>query len=395
MSRLRFLTAGESHGKWLVGILEGVPAGLPVSLETIQDELQRRKQGHGRGARQKIETDEFEIASGVRQGFTLGSPISVLIANRDWKTWQEALSVAPLPSAEIERCRVAIPRPGHADFAGALKYGHADMRNVLERASARETAMRVAVGSIARLFLAEAGITVASRVIRIGAVESPDAVSSPETWRKIADASPVRCLDSDASARMVQAIDEAQKQGDTLGGIFEVAASGLPIGLGSHVHWDRRIEGPIAQAFMSLNAIKGVEIGGGFSLAAVPGSQAQDELLPGDESRGRSWNASYRTNHSGGIVGGITTGQLLSVRAAMKPIATLMRPLNSIDPRTGLPAHAHVERADVCAVPAAAVIGESLLALVLAEAVLEKFGGDSMNEILPRILAWKDRQHLA
>jgi chorismate synthase len=379
---LRFLTAGESHGPALVGILEGVPAGLTLAAADVQRDLLRRKKGHGRGNRQKIEGDQVQILAGVRRGKTLGSPIALLVANQDFKNWENIMGAEPsdAPSAR----RVDIPRPGHADLVGKLKYGFDDMRDVLERASARETAMRVALGAVARKFLEECGVHVASRVVAIGG--ETDASPLPcavEDLNARVDADPARCADAEASARMVARIDAAKAAGDTVGGVFEVLVDGLPIGLGSYAQWDRRLEGPLAAALMSLNAIKGVEIGGGFRSAAVSGSEAHDAY----ELRGKK--VGYRSNRSGGLDGGITTGQILVARAAMKPIATLMKPLDSVDLRTMTPAKAHVERSDACAVPAAAVIGESLVALVLSNALLEKFGGDSMGEILPRLKAWR------
>lgn len=379
---LRFLTAGESHGKALVGILEGLPAGLELAAADIQADLMRRKKGHGRGNRQKIEGDKVEILSGVRAGKTLGSPLGLLIPNNDFKNWEGIMGAEPsdAPSAR----RVDIPRPGHADLVGKIKYGFDDMRNVLERASARETAMRVALGAAARKFLGECGVIVASRVVAIGGETDDSMLPCPVSkLNALTDADPVRCADAAFSRRMVTRIDEAKAAGDTLGGVFEVLAEGLPVGLGSYAQWDRRLEGPLSAALMSLNAIKGVEVGYGFRGAGVPGSRAHDAYEP----RGRK--VGYRSNRSGGLDGGMTTGQPLVLRAAMKPIATLMKPLDSVDLRTMKPAKAHVERSDACAVPAAAVIGESLVCLVLADAILSKFGGDSMGEILPRLKAWR------
>ncbi len=378
---LRYLTAGESHGKALVGILEGVPAGLALSVDDIQPELRRRKRGHGRGNRQKIEGDQVEILSGVRRGKTLGSPIALLIPNVDFKNWTDVMGAEP--SGDPSKRRVVVPRPGHADFVGGRKYGFDDLRDVLERASARETAMRVALAAVARKFLKECGVSVASRVVALGGVEDASALALPvERLNAAADASAVRCTDSQAERAMIAAIDEAKAAGDTLGGVFEVYAGGLPVGLGSYAQWDRRLEAPLSAAVMSLNAIKGVEIGLGFEAARRPGSRAHDAFFVDKRKVG------YRSNHSGGIDGGMTTGQPLVVRAAMKPLATLMKPLDSVDLSTMKPAKAHIERSDVCAVPAAAVIAESLVALVLADAVLRKFGGDSMAEILPRLKAW-------
>ncbi len=379
---LRYLTAGESHGAALVGIIEGVPSGLPIDLATLHAQAVRRKLGFGRGNRQNIETDEVRIVTGVRRGKTIGSPIALIIENRDHVRWSEIMRVdAPEDGAPAARA-VHVPRPGHADRIGGIKYDRDDLRDVLERASARETAMRVALGTIARTLLGALGVTLASRVVRIGGAvdESP--------WRDVAieeiDASPVRALDPDAAAAMVREIEDARANGDALGGVFEVVARGAPIGLGSYVQWDRRLEGEVARAFMSLNAIKGVEIGLGFGAAARRGSEAHDAYEPDPQTRTR-----YRTNRAGGIEGGMTTGQPIVVRVGMKPIATLMKPLDSVDLRTGEAVKAHIERADTCAVPAAAVIGESLLALVLAEAVLEKFGGDSLGELVERVRAWE------
>jgi chorismate synthase len=379
---LRYLTAGESHGAALVGIIEGVPSGLPIDLATLHAQAVRRKLGFGRGNRQNIETDEVRIVTGVRRGKTIGSPIALIIENRDHVRWSEIMRVdAPEDGAPAARA-VHVPRPGHADRIGGIKYDRDDLRDVLERASARETAMRVALGTVARTLLGALGVTLASRVVRIGGAvdESP--------WRDVTieeiDASPVRALDADAAAAMVREIEDARANGDALGGVFEVVAHGAPIGLGSYVQWDRRLEGEVARAFMSLNAIKGVEIGLGFGAAARRGSEAHDAYEPDPQTRTR-----YRTNRAGGIEGGMTTGQPIVVRVGMKPIATLMKPLDSVDLRTGEAVKAHIERADTCAVPAAAVIGESLLALVLAEAVLEKFGGDSLGELVERVRAWE------
>jgi chorismate synthase len=379
---LRYLTAGESHGKALVGILEGLPAGLKLAAADVQADLMRRKKGHGRGNRQKIETDKVEILSGVRHGKTIGSPLALLVPNQDFKNWESIMGAEPSDAAAARR--VDIPRPGHADLVGKLKYGFDDMRDVLERASARETAMRVALGAAARRFLQECGVVVASRVVAIGGEIDSSPFSCPVSkLNALTDADPVRCADRNYSKRMVACIDAAKAEGDTLGGVFEVLAEGLPVGLGSYAQWDRRLEGPLSQALMSLNAIKGVEVGYGFRGAGVPGSQAHDAYEP------KGKKVAYRSNRSGGLDGGMTTGQTLVLRAAMKPIATLMKPLDSVDLRTMKPAKAHIERSDVCAVPAAAVIGESLVCLVLANALIDKFGGDSMAEILPRLDAWR------
>lgn len=385
MSDFRFLTAGESHGKALVGILEGIPAGLDLTLEMIQPEMARRKLGYGRGARQKIETDQVEILSGVRFGKTLGSPVCLLIQNQDWTAWKEIMRSEPYSGPA--RKEVQIPRPGHADYIGGIKYQHTDMRNVLERSSARETAIRVALGTVARRFLKELGIQIASRVVRIGPAADLEGLNCPVSELNIrVDESPVRCLNPSAEKAMIAEIDLAKKAGETLGGEFEVLADGVPIGLGSYSQWDRRLEGKIAHALMSLNAIKGVEIGLGFEAASRLGSQVHDEYFP----TSRKNRIVYQTNRSGGIDGGMSSGQPILVRAAMKPLATLMKPLNSVRLETGDIEKAHVERSDVCAVPAAAVIAESLLALVLTEAVLDKFGGDSMKEIFPRVQEWQN-----
>lgn len=383
--KLRFLTAGESHGRALVGILEGVPSGLKLTVEDIHQELRRRKLGFGRGARQKMEDDAVQILSGVRHGLTLGSPIALMIENKDWRNWTDIMQPEPTQDLAVKR-RLEVPRPGHADYVGGVKYGHEDMRNVLERASARETTIRVAIATVARQLLSQLGIGLASRVTRIGDLEDLSAPPADLTsLNRQADSHQLRVLDASIDAQMVEIVGEMKKKGDTLGGEFEVVAWGLPLGLGSYVQWDRRIEAEIGRAFLSLNAIKGVEIGLGFRLAATPGSQAHDELYPSSKS-GR---VEYRTNRSGGVDGGMSTGQPLVVRAAMKPLATLMDALDSVRLSTGEAAKAHVERSDVCAVPAAAVIGESLLALVLADAVLDKFGGDSMAELSERVESWR------
>ena len=366
--RLRFLTAGESHGRALVGVLEGMPAGLEVPVPFIQKELSRRKLGLGRSPRQKLETDQVQILSGVRRERTLGSPIAIIIANAD----QEGACGTPLTT----------PRPGHADLAGSRKYGFSDLRDVMERASARETCARTALGAIAKRFLEACGVCVASRVLSIGRVvdRSPLPCPIPEL-NALADASPVRSTSPGASRRMAAAVERAALAGETLGGTFEVWADGLVPGLGSYAHWDRRLDGALAGALMALNGVKGVEIGDGFALAHKPGSQAHDAYAL---SRGR---IVYQTNRSAGLEGGVSTGEPLRLKAAMKPLATLAKPLASVDLAARRPARALSIRSDVCAVPAAAVISEALAALVLADALLEKTGGDSMKEILPRLKA--------
>ena len=379
MGQFRFLTAGESHGKGLVAIVEGMVAGLPLEAEYINRELKRRQGGYGRSSRMKIEEDKVEIISGVRYGFTIGSPIALLIPNRDWQNWQEVMSVAPV---EKEAEPITRPRPGHADLAGVTKYGLGDIRPIMERASARETAARVATGAVAKRFLEEFGVAIHSHTIAIGHVSYEQSEAVSINWRQV-EASPVRCADTEMEKEMVAAIDEAKASGDTLGGIFEVIATGVPIGLGSHVSWERRLDGRIAEAIMSINAVKGVEIGGGFALARLKGSQAHDVIelnLGGEVKQSLPWR--HVSNRAGGIEGGISNGEPVVIRAAVKPIATLAKPLPSIDLRSGEVVEAHYERSDICVVPAAGVIGEAMLAIVLADACLEKFGGDNLKETL-------------
>ena len=386
---LRYLTAGESHGPALMGILEGLPAGLEIDIEALQAQMKRRKLGYGRGRRQQIEPDEIEILTGVRHGLTLGSPIGVLLRNRDWANWEEIMAIGPI-EGPVKR-EVLVPRPGHADLVGAIKYGHRDMRNVLERASARETAMRVALGGLARQFLAACGIAVASRVVSIGAATDDTELNlAIGELNDGVDESPVRCLDKSAEAAMITEIEAAKTAGDTLGGIIEIYADGLPIGLGTYSQWDRKLEAAIGATFLSMNAFKGVELGIGFEAARIPGSQAHDEMLPGVDPQ-HPRQVKYASNRGGGVVAGMSTGEPIVVRAAMKPIATLMQPLQSVHSESGEATAAHIERSDVCAVPAAAVIGETLLALVLSEFLLEKFGGDSMSELLPRLDLWRQQ----
>ncbi len=378
---LRHLTAGESHGKGLTVIIEGLPAGLALTEEYLARDLRRRQGGYGRGRRQKIEQDRAEIRSGVRHGLTLGSPIALLIENRDWVNWQEAMAIEE-PETPVDK--VTRLRPGHADLPGIVKYGFDDVRPVLERASARETAARTAVGAVCRRFLEEFGVRIHSHTAVIGDIEAQ--LDGEPDWGAIEE-SPVRCADRDAGQRMVAAIDAARNDGDTLGGIVEVRAAGVPIGLGSHVHWDRKIDGRLAQAMMSLNAVKGVEVGDGFAAARRRGSQVHDVILPIDRWDERPWRR--ETNRLGGTEGGMTNGEELVVRVALKPIATLPRSLPSADLRTGEEIPAHYERSDVCVVPAAGVIGEALMATVLAEACLEKFGGDQMDETLRNYHAYQ------
>lgn len=380
----RYLTAGESHGEALTAVIDGVPAGLPLSEEDINGDLARRQRGYGRGGRMKIEQDRVHMTAGVRWGYTLGSPITLTIQNRDWENWKTTMALTPPEPGDAAK-QVTRPRPGHADLAGAMKYGHRDIRNVLERSSARETTARVAVGGIAKRLLREFGIEILSHVTEIGGVRVGTLHLPWEEIRRRAEASPVRCADPAAEAGILAAIDDARAKGDTLGGVFEVAALGCPVGLGSYAQWDRRLDGRLAQAFCSIQAIKGVEIGLGFETARRPGSQVHDEILYGSESGfGRT------SNNAGGLEGGVTNGQPVIVRAAMKPLSTLRSPLRSVDLATKEAVEAVVERSDVCAVPAAGVVGEAMMAIVLAQAFLEKFGGDGLEEIRQNYHAYQD-----
>ena len=375
---LRVLTAGESHGPELVAMMEGLPAGVPISRDAIQTDLARRKLGYGRGSRMKFEADELNISAGVRHGMSLGSPIALRIGNTEWPKWVEVMSAEPVELTERSRGRGAAltrPRPGHADLVGMQKYGFDEARPILERASARETAARVALGAVARSFLSELGIRLVSHTLSIGPVRVPEdaPVPSPDDVEAL-DADPLRCFDAETSRRMVEEVDAAKKDGDTLGGIVEVLAYGLPPGLGSHVQWDRKLDAKLAQALMSIQAIKGVEVGDGFETTRRRGSQAHDELFVADDGITRS------SDRAGGTEGGMSTGTALRVRAGMKPIATVPRALRTVDVSTGDTASAHHQRSDVCAVPAAGVVAEAMVAIVLAESVLEKFGGDSVAE---------------
>jgi chorismate synthase len=387
---IRYLTAGESHGKALVGILEGIPAGASLDADYLNCQLRRRQQGYGRGGRMKIETDTVEILSGVRFGRTLGSPIALMIRNNDWQNWMERMSIdGDGPGVE----KITIPRPGHADFAGSLKYGFEDLRNVIERSSARETAMRVAVCTIARKILADCCIFIGSHVLAIGKAEIKDRSQIDQLLAKsmkkgktgsysiseIADRSSVRILNSTVEAKAIAFIKKAKKDGDTLGGVFEVIVSGLPPGLGSYVQWDRRLTAILAQALMSIQAIKGVEIGDGFGNAHAYGSEVHDEFFIKSGSIGR------KTNRAGGMEGGMTNGEPLIIRAAMKPISTLAHPLNSVDLAAGKSVQARYERSDVCAVPAVSIVGEAVAAIPIANALLEKYGGDSLKELQGRL----------
>jgi len=376
---LRWLTAGESHGPSLVAILEGLPAHVEVTTEDISDSLARRRLGYGRGARMKFEADEVRIVGGVRHGRTQGGPVAVEVGNTEWPKWEKVMAADPVDPAELagmaRNAPLTRPRPGHADLAGMQKYAFDDARPVLERASARETAARVALGRVASNFLEQAvGARIVSHVIELGGVRAPSGLwPAPEDVVRLDD-DPVRCFDADTSKLMVERIDQAHKDGDTLGGVVEVVVHGLPPGLGSHVHWDRRLDSRLAGALMGIQAIKGVEVGDGFELAATPGSLAHDEIVPTEEGLRRV------SGRSGGTEGGMTTGEVLRVRAAMKPIATVPRALRTVDVATGEETVAHHQRSDVCAVPAAGIVAEAMVALVLADAVIEKFGGDSVRE---------------
>ena len=376
---LRWMTAGESHGPELVGVLEGLPAGVPLLIENIQDDLARRRLGYGRGARMKFEADEVSFSGGVRHGQTQGGPIALRVANTEWPKWETVMSPHPVDESELQGGRAAAltrPRPGHADLAGMQKYGFEDSRPVLERASARETAARVALGAVARCFLAELGISVLSHTVAIGPVSVPEdaSIPGPEDIARL-DEDPLRCAHPETSAAMVAEVDQAHKDGDTLGGVVEVVVRGLPPGLGSYVHWDRRLDSRLAGALMGIQAIKGVEVGDGFTTTRRRGSEAHDEIV-------NDGNGVQRVSErAGGIEGGMTTGGPLRVRAGMKPISTVPRALRTIDTASGEEAVAHHQRSDVCAVPAAGIVAEAMVMLVVADAIVEKFGGDSVTEV--------------
>jgi len=377
---IRLTTAGESHGPCVTAILEGIPAGLEVSRSELDAELARRQVGYGRGGRMAIERDEVQIRAGIRHGVTLGYPICLVVANRDWANWREEMGAeAPEQGWESERT-VTVPRPGHGDLAGAAKFNHRDMRNVLERASARETAARVAGGAVCKLLLAQVNIEVHARTTAIGGVEAGAVERDESTWERV-EASDLRCADEEAAARMRQRIDEARQDGDTLGGVFEVSADGVPPGLGSYANWEERLDGRLAQAMLSIPAVKAVEIGGGWRAAELPGSQVHDPISIREGAAEGEWPFTRSSNNAGGLEGGVTNGEPVVLRAAMKPIPTLMRPLASVDLRSKRPADAHAERSDVCAVPAASVVGEAMVALVLASALCEKFGGDTVADL--------------
>ena len=390
----KFTTAGESHGKALVAVVEGLPAGLPIDIAKINHELWRRQQGYGRGGRMKIETDEVQVLSGVRHGKALGSPVALMIENRDFVHWTDVMSAEPIETEPKNPRLVTRPRPGHADLAGGLKYGARDLRNILERASARETTSRVGVGAIAKQLLAEFGIEIRSHVVKLGSVPE---MPLEKTWDEICSVSTdsqLNCADPDVQSRMIALIDQAKEDGDTLGGVFEVVAHGVVTGLGSAYSWREKLDGRIGQAFMSIHAVKAVEIGSGVENASRPGSQVHDEIFPNAEPGTRNAESTAnsalrvprsaftrRTNRAGGLEGGITNGEELRVRGYLKPISTLKKPLRSVDINSKEPSEAAYERSDVTVVPAAGVIGESMLAIVLANAMREKFGGDSIDEM--------------
>ena len=380
MSKIRFLTSGESHGQGLSIIIEGIPAGLSLSEDYIQKDLARRQKGYGRGGRMKIEKDRALIKSGVRHGVTLGSPIGLWIQNRDWENWQDVMAVEAV-NGQVKK--VTRLRPGHADMPGILKYKQDDVRNILERASARETAARVAVGAVCRALLSELSIEIHSNTLSIAGhgVKNP----MPEEWG-VVEESVVRCHEPDVEQRMIGAIDAAKESGDTVGGVFQVVASGAPIGLGSHVHWDRKLDANLAQAMMSINAVKGVEIGLGFEQAQMVGSLVHDVIEPFDGSRERRWKRV--SNRAGGIEGGMSNGEDIVVRVAIKPISTLAKPLPSVDLVTGEKIQAHYERSDVCQAPPGGIVGEAMMAIVLADAVMDKFGGDHVEETVRNCKAY-------
>jgi chorismate synthase len=392
---LRFLTAGESHGKALVAILEGVPAGLTIDFDAVTAELRRRQGGYGRGRRMAIESDRADVISGIRHGVSTGAPIALLIPNKDWENWQKTMHVEtaqPVDASGPERPVVTRPRPGHADLAGVVKYGHDDIRNVLERASARETAARVAVGAIARQLLQQIGTEIVSHVVCIGSASLPDPLAlAYEDVRAIPIDSPLHCADQAVELQMIAEIDRAREAGDTMGGSFEVIAHNVPPGLGSYVHWDRKLDGRLAQAIMSIPAIKGVGIGRGLAVAALPGSRVHDEIRPPEGAAHHTVGVVRPTNNAGGLEGGVTNGEDLRVTGYMKPIATLMKPLRSVDLTTMLDSPAAIERSDVCAVPAAAVVAEAMVGFVLASAALEKFGADSVDELVRNWRTFQER----
>lgn len=381
---MRYLTAGESHGPQLTAIIEGVPSNLPISIEEINEQLARRQKGHGRGRRMQIEKDQVKILSGVRHGYTTGAPITLVVENKDWTHWQGIMSAEPVEGAEEKR-RVSRPRPGHADLNGAIKYHQRDMRNILERSSARETTIRVAVGAVARQLLAAFGIRLGGQVLQINEVVAKRENVTLDELIARTEESPVRCLDKEAEQRMMAAIDKAKEDGDSLGGIVEVIVEGVPIGLGSHVQWDRKLDGRLAQAIMSIQAFKGVEIGIGFEAAGLPGSQVHDEIVWSEES-----GYSRKSNRAGGLEGGMTTGMPVVVRGVMKPIPTLYKPLMSVDIDSREAFSASIERSDSCAVPAASVVAEAVVAWEIANAMCEKFKSDSMDDMLENVRQYRE-----
>ncbi len=382
---MRYLTAGESHGPQLTVIIEGIPSQLPVDKEKIDRELARRQKGYGRGRRMQIEKDQVKIMSGVRFGRTTGAPITLVIENRDFSHWRNVMSVDPVPE-EAEKRKITRPRPGHADLNGAIKYQLRDIRDVLERSSARETAARVAAGAVARLLLKECGIDVAGHVIQIGNIEAKPVRLTLDEIKKRSELSPVRCLDKDAGKLMMERIDQAKEEGDSLGGIVETIVAGVPVGLGSHVHWDHKLDGKIAQAVVSINAFKGVEFGLGFEAARLNGSEVHDEIVWSEEH-----GFHRRTNRLGGLEGGMTTGEPIIVRGAMKPIPTLYKPLQSVDIETKQPFEASIERSDSCAVPAASVVMENVVAWEIARSLVKKFSGDTLDEMVQQLKQYRER----
>ena len=383
----RFTTAGESHGRALVAIVEGLPAGMPVDLDQINHQLWRRQQGYGRGARMKIESDQVEILSGVRHGLTLGSPLAMLIENKDWANWDEVMAVEPREIAPEKSRRVKRPRPGHADLAGGLKYDARDLRNVLERASARETAARVACGALAKQLLSNFGIEIRSHVIQLGGIPDKPLELTFDQIAAISDDAPLRCADKDIERRMIELIDQKKSEGDTLGGIFEVVARGVIPGLGSHTSWDQKLDGRLGQAVMSIHAVKAVAIGAGAEASSLPGSEVHDEIAYNEETK----EFIRATNRAGGLEGGVTNGEELRVRGHLKPISTLRRALRSVDIDTKQEERAAFERSDITVVPAAGVIGEAMVALVLAQSMREKFGGDSLGEMKRNFAGYREQ----
>ncbi|EJL32117.1 chorismate synthase [Brevibacillus sp. BC25] len=381
---MRYLTAGESHGPQLTAIIEGVPSNLPISIEEINEQLARRQKGHGRGRRMQIEKDQVKILSGVRHGYTTGAPITLVVENNDWTHWQGIMSAEPVEEGAEEKRRVSRPRPGHADLNGAIKYHQRDMRNILERSSARETTVRVAVGAVARQLLAQFGIRIGGQVLQINEIVAKRQEVSLDELIERTEESPVRCLDKEAEPLMMAAIDKAKEDGDSLGGTVEVIVEGVPIGLGSHVQWDRKLDGRLAQAIMSIQAFKGVEIGIGFEASGLKGSQVHDEILWNEET-----GYSRKTNRAGGLEGGMTTGMPVVVRGVMKPIPTLYKPLMSVDIDSREPFSASIERSDSCAVPAASVVAEAVVAWEIASAMCEKFPSDSLDDMAENVSQYR------